>query len=1294
MRPLKFRSPDFFSALSIGLAIMALQGCRSAAPPEKPAEIAKSQCGNGAVENGESCDDGNTQGGDGCSADCQSEALPTACGNAVLENGEGCDDGNTQGGDGCSADCQQENISACGNGILDPGEVCDDANAIADDGCEADCTKTQPKEIVCGPVQPIAQGVCEVTPGGPAKIITGTVLTPGTIYRGGQVALNAQGLITCVGCDCKAQAQDATQILCPSGVISPGLINTHDHITYAHNTPPADTGERYEHRHDWRRGINCHNAIGYEGSATDDEIRWGELRFVLGGATSTVGAGGIPGLLRNLDTIDQEGLAKPEVKLSTFPLGDSNGTQQSAGCGYPSITSANSIAGVNSFIAHVSEGIDAYSRNEFLCLSRADSGGEDLLEPQSAFIHGVSLNPKDFAEMAGSGTDLIWSPRSNISLYGHTADVLTASRLGVNISLGTDWVSSGSINMLRELQCADFLNENYYSGFFTNEELWNMATLHAAQASGVSDVLGELAVGKLGDISIWNGSVHSDHRAIIDAGVGDVVLVMRAGKALYGDTALIDGLVPGGACEPASICGIDKKLCISDEIGISYGTLQSNVGTIYPAYFCDTPVNEPTCVPSRTVPLAKTTTFNGIATPSDTDGDGIDNNSDICPTVFDPIRPVDKGVQADYDHDGIGDACDACPLQAGAAPCKPWNEADGDGDAIENVIDNCPDIANTDQMDGDGDGRGDACDACAAQANTNGVPCNTTIYDIKNGKIPTGTYVSINNALVAATGPTGYYLQVKAGDPGDLGPSYSGIFVYQTNPIVKAGDRVDISGAWVDEYFGQIQLSKAQFTFKNTPSESIDALPVQPDEIATCAPKAREFDGVLVSVANPSVSDIPSPDKEFEINSTLIIDDLLYTANPFPKAGDPFAKLSGVASFSSRRSVLLPRGPWDFQGALKSFGPPQSFVYTGMLSGSSIPQALSVELSYPVPTDTFIDITSSAPNSLSVLGDGVLIPAGGTSAVVDLSSGLVPLQNATLTATWNNVSYSADVRVLDPAEQPVLQAIGPDPAFIATGKTQDFAVKLDIPAPADLSVDLVLEGGAQSSVPASVLVPKGQTDGIFSFTAGGTKQLETLTATLNGKSVSLPVSITGRLVINEVDYDQPSTDAAEFIELFNDTGSPIDLLGYELILINGSSNLDYGIVDLSPAGILEPGAFVLICWNDMLAAQAPAGTLVLKPGTGSGKIQNGDALPDGIALVHLPSAALIDAISYKGSLTAAQIPGWASPVSLVETAPTPLLDSGSVPASLCRIPDGHDQDNASIDWILSNAPTPGAANKP
>ncbi|MEK6608569.1 MAG: DUF4215 domain-containing protein, partial [Myxococcota bacterium] len=89
-------------------------------------------CGDGAVDSGEACDDGNLDGCDGCSWECQLEV----CGNGTWDCGEYCDDGNTASGDGCDADCM---VEPCGDGWLDLGEQCDDYNLDACDGCSATC---------------------------------------------------------------------------------------------------------------------------------------------------------------------------------------------------------------------------------------------------------------------------------------------------------------------------------------------------------------------------------------------------------------------------------------------------------------------------------------------------------------------------------------------------------------------------------------------------------------------------------------------------------------------------------------------------------------------------------------------------------------------------------------------------------------------------------------------------------------------------------------------------------------------------------------------------------------------------------------------------------------------------------------------------------------------------------------------------------------------------------------------------------------------------------------------------
>jgi cysteine-rich repeat protein len=95
--------------------------------------VCRAVCGNGVLEAGEACDDGNTIDGDGCDHNC----TITGCGNRIATTGEACDDGNTIDGDGCDHNCT---ITGCGNGIATTGEACDDGNTIDGDGCDHDCS--------------------------------------------------------------------------------------------------------------------------------------------------------------------------------------------------------------------------------------------------------------------------------------------------------------------------------------------------------------------------------------------------------------------------------------------------------------------------------------------------------------------------------------------------------------------------------------------------------------------------------------------------------------------------------------------------------------------------------------------------------------------------------------------------------------------------------------------------------------------------------------------------------------------------------------------------------------------------------------------------------------------------------------------------------------------------------------------------------------------------------------------------------------------------------------------------
>jgi large repetitive protein len=601
---------------------------------------------------------------------------PGSCGWSTTKNFYGCD---TDGGSDPSGQFPKE----CGQGSGGTGGTGGTGGSSGSGGSGGGLMAppfyppAEPDVVTCPKaLAPAVDGVCDVVAGSGVKVVQGRVIAPDHVYEGGEVVIDAAGKIACVGCDCSQTEgyQGATTVTCAKGVVSPALINTHDHITFAQNAPKPHPGVKYDHRHEWRKGLNGKPKVSVpSGSPTNAVVQWGELRFVLGGAASTVGSGGVDGMLRNLDRSGTQqgglGLAKP-VDFETFPLDDSGGAMLTQ-CTYSSKAVADSVVQADdAFLPHVAEGIGDAAHNELACSNGEPGSQRDYAEPQTAMIHAVGLTAKDADLLAHTGTAVIWSPRSNLDLYGFTAPVSLFAAAGVQLALGTDWSASGSMNLLRELACADSYNKANLGGFFSDYRLYRMVTEDAASVTATADKLGALKVGLFADVTVWDdGGKTSVYDVVVRAKVQDVALVLRAGQALYGESELVDAVASdkGAGCEAIDVCGAPaRKVCSQREFGSSTAAIKASItGELYPLFFCDAPDLEPSCVPSRA------NEFTGVPTDTDKDGDGIPDATDLCPTVFSAMRPMDKGAQPDSDSDGLGDVCDPCPLDPAAGCVQP-----------------------------------------------------------------------------------------------------------------------------------------------------------------------------------------------------------------------------------------------------------------------------------------------------------------------------------------------------------------------------------------------------------------------------------------------------------------------------------------------------------------------------------------------------------------------------------------------------------------------------------------------
>jgi cytosine/adenosine deaminase-related metal-dependent hydrolase len=162
---------------------------------------------------------------------------------------------------------------------------------------------------------------------------------------------------------------------------------------------------------------------------------------------------------------------------------------------------ADMVAGdVTAYMIHLAEGLSARAYAEYTELVRLG-----LLRPETVIIHGTALTPPDFDDVAVAGAKIVWSPSSNMVLYGDTTNVGAAAAAGVSISIAPDWTPSGRDDSLTELRYAKALADERWPGTFTNADYVGMVTSIAAEQMAVDAYVGTLDPGKYADILVVSG---------------------------------------------------------------------------------------------------------------------------------------------------------------------------------------------------------------------------------------------------------------------------------------------------------------------------------------------------------------------------------------------------------------------------------------------------------------------------------------------------------------------------------------------------------------------------------------------------------------------------------------------------------------------------------------------------------------------------------------------------------------------------------------------------------------------
>lgn len=164
------------------------------------------------------------------------------------------------------------------------------------------------------------------------------------------------------------------------------------------------------------------------------------------------------------------------------------------------------------------------------------------------------------------------------------------------------------------------------------------------------------------------------------------------------------------------------------------------------------------------------------------------------------------------------------------------------------------------------------------------------------------------------------------------------------------------------------------------------------------------------------------------------------------------------------------------------------------------------------------------------------------------------------------------------------------------------------------------------------------------------------------------------VLINEIDYDQPGADTAEFIELYNSNDTALTLDGYVLDLVNGTTGSSYESFDLTGLSIAANG-YLVLCNNSLAVANCS-----VQAATGSW-MQNGGSSGDAAALFK--GTTLLDSVVYEG--IGNFLHAYAEGGTYTEA------DSGSIPMSIARLPNGMDANDNAGDFAAACL-TPGGAN--
>ena len=347
--------------------------------------------------------------------------------------------------------------------------------------------------------------------------------------------------VTAVGDTPPAHA--GSPVIPTAGTIYPGMIELHNHLAYD-ALPLFPIPRCYTKREEWQGTVGYQRYVsgpaGVIASVPDlirATIRYVECKSLISGTTTSQGLTLrttpikhlYQGIVRNAELPDAPGLPPARPKIGDVTPADVD-------------SFLDSLTGPGARLLHLAEGLPtSAARQHFLDLKT--SKGTWAINPEFVGIHATGLTADDLAIVAQHGGSVVWSPFSNLILYGVTTDIASAVRLGITVALGSDWSPTASKNLLNELKVAQILSDDRQLGL-TAQQLVEMVTVSPAQILGWQGSLGSIEPGKLADLTVVAGQAGDPYGQLIATTETGIQLVVIGGTGRYGTPALLQQLSP------------------------------------------------------------------------------------------------------------------------------------------------------------------------------------------------------------------------------------------------------------------------------------------------------------------------------------------------------------------------------------------------------------------------------------------------------------------------------------------------------------------------------------------------------------------------------------------------------------------------------------------------------------------------------------------------------------------------------------------------------------------------------